>query len=393
MLNKTTQESRSGGVSAIAPAAVRVLQVGPLPPPLGGMATYVEGYLNSSVVKAFDVSVVRTDLLGKYRFSGLPRKVFNVLNAAALTGAVTWAIIRRRPAIVHIQTNSFAGLFEKAFLAAIARTLGRRVLMHVHGGLFRQFYEQSGRLTRWLIRRSLAVSHLAIAPTPAIREDLQNAGVRPEKIALLTNPVFLPERSIWHGAPAGERPEAKSLTVLYLGRIDAAKGLPELVAAAERVLGRGLKARFRIVGPPSADGEALRDSIAARGLGGHVTLVGPAHSEAKRDEFLAADVYVLPSHVEALPYSLLEAMSYGLPCLATRVGGVGDVLTDGENGLLVEAREVDALAEGIARLLTDASLRRRLGTAARQTVAERFDWSARAADVIDLYHALLVPRQ
>ena len=137
----------------------------------------------------------------------------------------------------------------------------------------------------------------------------------------------------------------------------------------------------------------MRAQVQELALDDTVELAGAVPPAGKAAAFLAADVYVLPSHAEDMPYSLLEAMSYGLPCVATRVGGVPMVIQEGVNGLLVEAGDEAALAGAIERLIGEPDLRRRLGLAARETIEQRFAWKARAAEIGQMYNvrrALLV---
>jgi glycosyltransferase involved in cell wall biosynthesis len=86
-----------------------------------------------------------------------------------------------------------------------------------------------------------------------------------------------------------------------------------------------------------------------------------------------ADLFLLPSHAEGLPVSMLEAMAAGLPVIVTPVGGIPEAIQDGRNGLLAQPRNPEELAAAIRRLLTDEGLRSRLGQRARQTVREHFD--------------------
>ena len=114
--------------------------------------------------------------------------------------AVLGSILIRRPEIVHVETNSFAGFFEKSFLALLASLLGRKVVMHVHGGRFREFYQDACRLGKWLIGRCLAVNDRVVAATPRMRETFEMIGLPSEKVALLANAVDLPAESIWDAA-------------------------------------------------------------------------------------------------------------------------------------------------------------------------------------------------
>lgn len=103
----------------------------------------------------------------------------------------------------------------------------------------------------------------------------------------------------------------------------------------------------------------------------------------------ALDVFVMSSHWEGLPIALLEAMASARAVLCTRVGGIPDVVVDGDNGLLVDAQDIPALAQGLERLLHDAALRQRLGQRARETVMARFDVSHTAAAYNQLHSQAL----
>ena len=110
------------------------------------------------------------------------------------------------------------------------------------------------------------------------------------------------------------------------------------------------------------------------------------------DLLAAADVFVLSSRSEGAPFSILEAMAAGLPVVATDVGGVGELVADGETGLLVPAGDPARLAEALRSLLADAALRRRLGAAGLARARERFDLRALRDPHLDLYARELARR-
>jgi len=145
---------------------IRVLHVAPQPPPLGGMVTYIQGLLHSSLVKNVDMRVVRFDYLGKERFSGLIRIVVNFLNAFILTAVFFSQSVYWRPDIVHIQTNSGLGFFEKSWIALLAKLLGCRTILHVHGGNFLEFYKKSPPIIQLIIGWCAKINDYIIAASP-----------------------------------------------------------------------------------------------------------------------------------------------------------------------------------------------------------------------------------
>ena len=170
-----------------------------------------------------------------------------------------------------------------------------------------------------------------------------------------------------------------------LGRLSPVKDHHTLLCAAQRVIREQRKARFLIVG----DGP-LRDDlvIAASQLGVSRTCVFAGARDDIYDVLGAMDVFVLSSLHEGMPMALLEAMAIGKPVVATAVGGVPEVVTHRENGLLVRPRDDRALAEACLEIPGTPALAARLGTAARQTVAEHFSSEAGGKALVDVYHSL-----
>lgn len=178
-------------------------------------------------------------------------------------------------------------------------------------------------------------------------------------------------------SPGGKREARRRLglgrfTVLSMGRLVPIKGLDR---AVEAVAGRG--DRELVIAGEGPEREALARLATQRNA--RVRFVGTASGDRKRDLLRAADAFVLPSirtrsgRTEGLPTALLEAMAAGLPVVATGVGGIGRVVRDGRNGLLVPPGDGAALAAALDRLAANPSLRRRIGRAAR-TAAKRYAW-------------------
>jgi glycosyltransferase involved in cell wall biosynthesis len=175
-------------------------------------------------------------------------------------------------------------------------------------------------------------------------------------------------------------------TALFIAALRPGKGHEAMLDAAPML--RELAPTSRVVIVGSGPDE---DSVRARAERiGHVDVVGERADIALL--LRAADVIVLPSLMEALPTVLLEAGAAGLPCVATSVGGVPDIVRDGVTGYLVPPGDRSALAERIAKLLCDPALADSMGAAARLRIREHFSLASQGAETAALYRRLLDPR-
>jgi glycosyltransferase involved in cell wall biosynthesis len=177
--------------------------------------------------------------------------------------------------------------------------------------------------------------------------------------------------------------------VLFFNSITRAKGIFEFVEAAVRICRELPKVNVRIAGLESPDSVLVKKQIAESCAPARIHFIGAVSEEEKEAELRRADIYVLPSYIEDLPYGLLDAMALGLPCIATAVGGVQSLIEDGRTGLLIPPRDASMLAEALRQFIADPLLRRKLGAAGRQRINERYSWNRRAEEITDFYQAVL----
>jgi len=181
---------------------------------------------------------------------------------------------------------------------------------------------------------------------------------------------------------AGERNEIRARVgwpvdrpvVLFVGRLSVEKGVMDLLEAWRTT--KRDDAVLALVGPdmtghPWDAGGPGRAFVAANGLTDSVRFQGSTDDPAPY--YRAADVFVQPSHFEALGNTAIEAMASGLPVVASGVGGLKDFCVDGANALVHKPRSAESIAQAVARLLGDPPLRGRLGLAARRTAVDRFE--------------------
>lgn len=292
-----------------------------------------------------------------------------------------------RPHIVHTH------LAKAGFVGRIAgRLAGARAVLHTyHGSVFRGYFGERESALYLAIERALGwLSSRVIAITPRQRQDLVALGVAPaEKI--VTIPLGLDLEPFRRETGRGEARAALGLPpdgplVGIVARLvpvkDVATFLRAFALARERVPG----VRAFVVG----DGEeraALERLSGELGLGASCRFVG--WRADMPNVYAAADVVALSSLNEGSPVSLIEAMAAGRPVVATAVGGVPDVVRDGETGSLVPPRDPAALAAAMTELLLDGELARRYGEHGRAAAYPRFDASRLVSDIERLYDELL----
>ena len=287
-----------------------------------------------------------------------------------------------RIALVHIHLASRASFWRKLSFAAPAVWCGLPVILHLHGGDFTDFYESGcgamGRwLVRWVFRRAAHVVVLSEGCAQWIRDALHRQDVQ-----VVHNPVSLPESS---GSWATRQPGLG----LCLGRMSRLKGTFDLLNALAILKSQDVAVHLALAG--DGDETEVLQTVLRLGLQDRVQLLGWVGG-AQRDELLRRATFLaLPSHREAMPMSVLEAMAAGLPIIATPVGGVPEAVTDGVEGFLVEPGDLPALADRIARLVRDPELAAKMGRQGREKVARAFAAAALVPQIERLYLDILLP--
>ena len=171
-----------------------------------------------------------------------------------------------------------------------------------------------------------------------------------------------------------------------VGRLTSVKGLPYLLMAAKNLLNLGMTVKVLIVGEGSIRSDL---ETQARDLGISEDVVFAGYREDTDDLLRAMDIFVLPSLSEGIPMALLEAMAASRVVIASRVGGIPEVIDDGVEGFLVEPRDVNGLTETCLRLIQSPVMAKEMGEKARKRVERDFSAEEMAHRVASLYHELI----
>jgi glycosyltransferase involved in cell wall biosynthesis len=178
--------------------------------------------------------------------------------------------------------------------------------------------------------------------------------------------------------------------VLYTGRLEFRKGVHVLIRAVPMVLERYPDARFIFVGDDCGMKDYILKKVNEFNMGGSVELISRVPRSELVQYYQHSSVCVAPSLWENHPYAVLEAMACGKPVVATRVGGVPEIISNENNGILVEPGSVIGLSKAIIKLLLDHELATRIGNSARKTIEQRYTTESVARKTTSIYEGLLL---
>lgn len=279
----------------------------------------------------------------------------------------------RRIRIVHIHTSSYFSFKRSYWFARIAYFYDKKVIMHIHSGKFSQYYAEYPAY----VEKALSYCDRIITLTPTWK-DFFSSIVDSDKIEVVPNPV---PTARFH-----ERKFNGKLRFLFMGFVSRDKGAMDLLEMVVSHKGRlNKKTRFTLCGN-DVDcnvGRYIRENH----LGDLVVYRGWVSNEDKQRIFDNNDVLVLPSYAEGLPMTIIEAMANGMPVIASNVGGVPDIVRDGENGILISSGNKNELFSAVMRYVKDRSLIVQHGIAAKQT-ARSYEPDIIAKRLWDIYSTL-----
>ena len=302
--------------------------------------------------------------------------------------SLAWFLVRHARRFETYHTHTVGTL--AVVTTVIGRLLGKRVVLKAVG-----FWElehgilDPGRRRRPWVRASLAILRGAtvwVAVSSALQRAIVAAGVPSSRVRRVPNGVDT--RRFTPGDRCAARTQlgmaAAGLRVVFAGRLEEVKSLPTLLAAWRAVVDKVPDATLDLVGEGSL-ASALRAECRRLDVEDSVFFHGRQADVAPY--FRAADCFVLPSRVEGLSNTLLEAMAVGLAVVGTRVSGTEDMVEDGVNGVLVEPGDADALAAAIVGVLVDPERAATLGRRACADVRRRCSLEAVTDAYVDLYRS------
>ena len=370
-------------ISKDAMTRARVLIFGSFAPPgiPCGITAAVNTFVASPITESYDLELVST-----YRRADASRGLVQRLAfGVKLLLTTAWRAIIQRANIIEVHTASSRDFLKHAAVIFAARLTGRPVMLRIHGGNFANAYESaspsSQRLIRWLLRLPNRVVVLSNGWAEIVSR------IQPQaKVTVIPNSVDCHAL----GEIARHRHPSAS-DVLLLGNLCADKGHFDMIEAAAIVARSFPGCLFLFAGAERDNGalQQLQSSARELDIEANVEFLGPIFGDDKMNALTRAGIFALPSHLENMPISLMEAMAAGLPVVASNVGAISEMVEDKHTGLLIEARDTGGLADALMMLLNDRQCRQEMGQAGQRTATKYWDTTVAATATEAAYRSLL----
>lgn len=292
--------------------------------------------------------------------SGGTGKIYKLIMAAcALLLMGVKLITDRNIKIVHIHTASYNSFKRSAWYVRLGKLLGKKVVLHIHGGGFKEYYVTK---PRWIIS-VLDKCDAIITLSDSWKQFFQSITKCPN--------IFVVENIVVRPIQKTIGKDTDRLHLLFLGLIAEAKGIFDLLEALHD---NANIFHDKVILHIGGDGKVqeLKEKLNCYGLNDMVVYEGFVSGKKKTDLLLKSDAFILPSYTEGLPVSILEAMSYSMPILSTPVGGIPEVVKDGVNGFLFTPGDKLAMVASITRLLEDKDRKKIMGNKSYKIVQPYF---------------------
>lgn len=332
----------------------------------GGISDVESEYLRGGIEEKVNLVFIPTHTEGSILFSKVP--IF-------LRGIKSYLLLpNRSQTIVHMHMSQGGSFFRKLIFMGFVKLRKQKIVIHLHGSDFEEFMKKS-KLHAFLTRLLFDKSDHIIVLSDLWKKLLKDFTSNPN-ITTLYNPT--PERNISHHGKG-------NIKVLFLGYLGERKGVYDLLEVISRRKKYFINEQITFVLAGNGEINKVQKVIEKHQLQDVVEVPGWISGSEKETYYKEGHILILPSYNEQMPMSILEAMSYGYPILASNVAGIPEMVEHGVNGLLFNPGDLDVIEEYLKKLCGDEDLRDMMGLNSKQLVHDRFRTDLILNKLVDIY--------
>lgn len=348
--------------------APKVLMVGPGRDVMGGISAVVNSYYKLGLDTKIDLHYISS------MEDGTKLKKLMV----ALGSYIEFLRSLKDYDIVHVHMAAQVSYTRKSIFIKRAKQAGKKIILHQHSADFDEFFfKQSDEKKRKQIKNVFAMADIVLVLSEEWAKFFGDNVCDQKKIVILHNGVIIPE---YHKENYSDN------NVLFLGRLGERKGSYDLLKAIPNILKEVPDTHFYFGG--DGDVEQSQRIINENGLQDQVTLLGWVRNEEKEKYLKKCSTFILPSYHEGMPMAVLEAMSYGLATVSTKVGGIPRIIDDKNNGFLITPGDISEITASLLLLLQDVQLKEKIALAGRNVIENKFSAQAVVNKLVEVYQSI-----
>lgn len=285
-----------------------------------------------------------------------------------------WYMLRHKEIrIVHIHGSTDTSFWRKRIFINLAKMFGKKVIFHCHGADFHIFTTKYPKAVTKTIAKCDCIVALSDSWKTWFDQTFNHINV-----VVIKNVI---------GLPHVQKIQHNDFVLLFLGRLGQRKGIYNIIDVLIRHKDE-FNGKVRLLFGGDGEVEQVKELIENNGLAGIAQFQGWVSGDKKDKLLNIADAFILPSYAEGLPISILEAMSYSLPIISTTVGGIPEIVQNGDNGYLIKPGDKDAIYNAIRSLIDNEQLRKKMGEKSFEKVQSHMP-NYVEDQLRDLYNSLL----
>lgn len=355
---------------------INVLMVGSDLSVKGGMTTVVNSFLKNNF-KDINIEYVATHIENVPIYSKL---LFFIKSFFTMIKVLS----KNKISIVHIHMSEKGSFFRKFIVLLISKIYKKKVIVHLHGADFKEFFYDSNNIVKGMIKYLFKKSDRVIVLGKSWDEYIKSID-KSIKTIILANSVEYPKEIV-----INNRTE---INVLFLSVLIKRKGIFDLVKAIEILINNGkingIDLKIIIAGTGKEE-EEMKSIIKNLDLEKYFLFMGWVDNEKKIELIKNSQILILPSYNEGLPMAILEAMSYGMPIITTDVGSIKDAVIDGHNGFMTQPGDINKLVLSMEKLILNYDTWQQFSNNSKKTIEENFNINNYFKKVEQIYKSLII---